>query len=71
MRATIETHESSRTLPPVKIMIALGGEDLSIKVSHSSARTQRRSGNDLWYEKDFYVPVSHPDQKQRWLRNKA
>lgn len=34
MRATIETHESSRTLPPIKVMIALGGEDLSIKVNH-------------------------------------
>lgn len=33
MRATIETHESSRTLPPIKVMVALGGEDLSIKVS--------------------------------------
>uniref|UniRef100_A0A674NPT1 Protein-serine/threonine kinase n=1 Tax=Takifugu rubripes TaxID=31033 RepID=A0A674NPT1_TAKRU len=33
MRATIETHESSRTLPPIKVMIALGGEDLSIKMS--------------------------------------
>lgn len=36
MRATIETHESSRTLPPIKVMVALGGEDLSIKVSVSS-----------------------------------
>lgn len=34
MRATIETHESSRTLPPIKVMVALGGEDLSIKVRH-------------------------------------
>lgn len=33
MRATIETHESSRTLPPIKVMVALGAEDLSIKVS--------------------------------------
>ncbi|XP_075888331.1 pyruvate dehydrogenase (acetyl-transferring) kinase isozyme 2, mitochondrial-like [Nelusetta ayraudi] len=33
MRATIETHESSRTLPPIKVMVALGGEDLSIKMS--------------------------------------
>ncbi|TMS15661.1 [Pyruvate dehydrogenase (acetyl-transferring)] kinase isozyme 2, mitochondrial [Larimichthys crocea] len=31
MRATIETHEASRTLPPIKVMVALGGEDLSIK----------------------------------------
>ncbi|XP_060945776.1 pyruvate dehydrogenase (acetyl-transferring) kinase isozyme 2, mitochondrial-like [Limanda limanda] len=33
MRATIENHEASRTLPPIKVMVALGGEDLSIKMS--------------------------------------
>uniref|UniRef100_A0AAY4CVJ2 Protein-serine/threonine kinase n=1 Tax=Denticeps clupeoides TaxID=299321 RepID=A0AAY4CVJ2_9TELE len=33
MRATIENHESSKTLPPVKILVALGGEDLTIKLS--------------------------------------
>ncbi|KAM4598587.1 pyruvate dehydrogenase (acetyl-transferring) kinase isozyme 2, mitochondrial-like isoform 2-T2 [Polymixia lowei] len=33
MRATIENHEASRTLPPIKVIIALGGEDLSIKMS--------------------------------------
>ncbi|XP_033969654.1 pyruvate dehydrogenase (acetyl-transferring) kinase isozyme 2, mitochondrial-like isoform X2 [Trematomus bernacchii] len=32
MRATIENHEASRTLPPIKVIVALGGEDLSIKV---------------------------------------
>lgn len=50
MRATIETHESSRTLPPIKVMIALGGEDLSIKVGHGSAnaRTRWRFENELW-----------------------
>lgn len=37
MRATIETHESSRTLPPIKVMVALGGEDLSIKVRNVGA----------------------------------
>ncbi|XP_063077725.1 pyruvate dehydrogenase (acetyl-transferring) kinase isozyme 2, mitochondrial [Engraulis encrasicolus] len=31
MRATIENHDS--TLPPVEVMVAIGGEDLSIKVS--------------------------------------
>lgn len=31
MRATIERHDS--TLPPIRVMVALGGEDLSIKVS--------------------------------------
>ncbi|KAK1877462.1 [Pyruvate dehydrogenase (acetyl-transferring)] kinase isozyme 2 mitochondrial [Dissostichus eleginoides] len=33
MRATIENHKASRTLPPIKVMVALGGEDLSIKMS--------------------------------------
>ncbi|KAM9394486.1 pyruvate dehydrogenase (acetyl-transferring) kinase isozyme 2, mitochondrial-like [Pholidichthys leucotaenia] len=33
MRATIENHEASRTLPPVKLLMSLGGEDLAIKMS--------------------------------------
>nr|XP_020464017.1 pyruvate dehydrogenase (acetyl-transferring) kinase isozyme 2, mitochondrial-like [Monopterus albus] len=33
MRATIENHEASRTLTPIKVMVALGGEDLSVKMS--------------------------------------
>lgn len=32
MRATVETHETSATLPPVKVRVSLGGEDLTIKV---------------------------------------
>lgn len=32
MRATVESHESSLVLPPVKVLVALGEEDLSIKV---------------------------------------
>lgn len=33
MRATIENHEASSTLPPIKVKVALGQEDLSIKIS--------------------------------------
>ncbi|MBN3305432.1 pyruvate dehydrogenase (acetyl-transferring) kinase isozyme 2, mitochondrial [Amia ocellicauda] len=33
MRATVENHESSYTLPPIRVMVALGGEDMSIKMS--------------------------------------
>uniref|UniRef100_A0A4W5Q1E3 Protein-serine/threonine kinase n=1 Tax=Hucho hucho TaxID=62062 RepID=A0A4W5Q1E3_9TELE len=33
MRATIENHEASNRLPPIQVMVAIGGEDLSIKVS--------------------------------------
>lgn len=36
MRATVENHETSSTLPPIKVMVALGGEDLSIKVNENS-----------------------------------
>uniref|UniRef100_A0A672YVT7 Protein-serine/threonine kinase n=1 Tax=Sphaeramia orbicularis TaxID=375764 RepID=A0A672YVT7_9TELE len=31
--ATIENHEASRTLPPITVLVALGGEDLSIKMN--------------------------------------
>ncbi|NXU49086.1 PDK2 kinase, partial [Turnix velox] len=33
MRATVESHENSPHLPPVRVMVALGQEDLSIKMS--------------------------------------
>uniref|UniRef100_A0A8P4KFD6 Protein-serine/threonine kinase n=1 Tax=Dicentrarchus labrax TaxID=13489 RepID=A0A8P4KFD6_DICLA len=33
MRATVETHETSPTLPPIKVRVSLGSEDLTIKMS--------------------------------------
>uniref|UniRef100_H3A953 Protein-serine/threonine kinase n=1 Tax=Latimeria chalumnae TaxID=7897 RepID=H3A953_LATCH len=33
MRATVEHHDCSHNLPPIKVMVALGKEDLSIKMS--------------------------------------
>ncbi|XP_062385146.1 pyruvate dehydrogenase kinase, isozyme 4 [Sardina pilchardus] len=33
MRATVETHEDSITIPPVKVRVSLGTEDLTIKMS--------------------------------------
>ncbi|XP_072927762.1 pyruvate dehydrogenase (acetyl-transferring) kinase isozyme 2, mitochondrial-like isoform X1 [Hemitrygon akajei] len=33
MRATVENHESSPHLPPINVRIALGGEDVTIKMS--------------------------------------
>lgn len=32
MRATVEMHETSASLPPVKVRVSLGSEDLTIKV---------------------------------------
>jgi len=36
MRATVETHETSLHLPPIKVRVSLGSEDLTIKVSFFS-----------------------------------
>lgn len=33
MRATVETHETSPTLPRIKVRVSLGAEDLTIKMS--------------------------------------
>uniref|UniRef100_A0A8C5NDY9 Protein-serine/threonine kinase n=1 Tax=Gouania willdenowi TaxID=441366 RepID=A0A8C5NDY9_GOUWI len=33
MRATIETHVDKSSLPPVEVLVSLGGEDMSIRVS--------------------------------------
>lgn len=42
MRATVETHETSATLPPVKVRVSLGGEDLTIKVDEDRLLKQSR-----------------------------
>ncbi|XP_064204319.1 pyruvate dehydrogenase kinase, isozyme 4 [Anguilla rostrata] len=33
MRATVEAHETSLTLPPIKLLVSLGSEDLTIKMA--------------------------------------
>ncbi|XP_034751207.1 pyruvate dehydrogenase (acetyl-transferring) kinase isozyme 2, mitochondrial-like isoform X2 [Etheostoma cragini] len=48
MRATIENHEASRTLPPIKVMVALGGEDLSIKMSDRGGGVPLRKTEHLF-----------------------
>nr|XP_019959215.1 PREDICTED: pyruvate dehydrogenase (acetyl-transferring) kinase isozyme 2, mitochondrial-like [Paralichthys olivaceus] len=59
MRATIENHEASRTLPPIKVMVALGGEDLSIKVSKSSEKCRIFQYN-LWPVDGAAALSAHP-----------
>ena len=36
MRATVETHEMSPTLPRIKVRVSLGAEDLTIKVGEDT-----------------------------------
>lgn len=45
MRATVETHETSATLPPVKVRVSLGGEDLTIKVAEERLEAASRRVN--------------------------
>ncbi|KAI3365477.1 hypothetical protein L3Q82_010564 [Scortum barcoo] len=48
MRATIETHENSNSLPPIQVMVSLGGEDLSIKVSDKGGGVPFRRMENLF-----------------------
>ncbi|XP_039977201.1 pyruvate dehydrogenase (acetyl-transferring) kinase isozyme 2, mitochondrial-like isoform X2 [Xiphias gladius] len=48
MRATIENSEASMTLPPIKVMVSLGGEDLSIKMSDSGGGVPFRKTEHLF-----------------------
>ncbi|KAM8837638.1 pyruvate dehydrogenase (acetyl-transferring) kinase isozyme 2, mitochondrial [Spinachia spinachia] len=48
MRATIETHDHSSTLPPVEVMVALGDEDLSIKMSDKGGGVPFRRIDNLF-----------------------
>ncbi|CAN9508772.1 unnamed protein product [Ophioblennius macclurei] len=48
MRATIETHENKSELPPVEVMVSLGGEDMSIKVSDTGGGVPFRRIENLF-----------------------
>uniref|UniRef100_A0A7N8WVB1 Protein-serine/threonine kinase n=1 Tax=Mastacembelus armatus TaxID=205130 RepID=A0A7N8WVB1_9TELE len=48
MRATIETHENSNSLPPIQAIVSLGGEDLSIKVSDNGGGVPFRKTETLF-----------------------
>lgn len=41
MRATVEMHETSTTLPLIKVRVSLGTEDLTIKVNEDTMRYDR------------------------------
>lgn len=44
MRATVESHENSPRLPAIKVMVALGQEDVSIKVRKGPPAPSRGGG---------------------------
>ncbi|KAK9729653.1 [Pyruvate dehydrogenase (acetyl-transferring)] kinase isozyme 2 [Basidiobolus ranarum] len=48
LKATVETHQHSNRLPPVKIVIVAGGEDVTIKVSDVGGGIPMSKINHLW-----------------------
>uniref|UniRef100_A0A8C6TZL9 Protein-serine/threonine kinase n=1 Tax=Neogobius melanostomus TaxID=47308 RepID=A0A8C6TZL9_9GOBI len=59
MRATIESHEASRTLPPVKVLVSLGPEDLSIRMSDRGGGVPFRKTERLFSY--MYSTAPRPD----------
>ncbi|XP_017339841.1 pyruvate dehydrogenase (acetyl-transferring) kinase isozyme 2, mitochondrial [Ictalurus punctatus] len=48
MRATIESHNEGSNLPPIEVMVAIGGEDLSIKMSDRGGGVPFRKMENLF-----------------------
>ncbi|XP_055752975.1 pyruvate dehydrogenase (acetyl-transferring) kinase isozyme 2, mitochondrial-like isoform X2 [Salvelinus fontinalis] len=59
MRATIETNDVSNNLPPIRVMVALGGEDLSIKVMDKGGGVPLRKIETLFSY--MYSTAPRPD----------
>lgn len=59
MRATIEVHEASCTLPPVRVLISLGAEDLSIRMSDRGGGVPYRKTERLFSY--MYSTAPRPD----------
>uniref|UniRef100_A0A2I3TIU1 Protein-serine/threonine kinase n=1 Tax=Pan troglodytes TaxID=9598 RepID=A0A2I3TIU1_PANTR len=60
MRATVESHESSLILPPIKVMVALGEEDLSIKMSDRGGGVPLRKIERLFSYMYSTAPTPQP-----------
>uniref|UniRef100_M3YVE6 Protein-serine/threonine kinase n=1 Tax=Mustela putorius furo TaxID=9669 RepID=M3YVE6_MUSPF len=60
MRATVESHESSLVLPPIKVMVALGEEDLSIKMSDRGGGVPLRKIERLFSYMYSTAPTPQP-----------
>ncbi|XP_054615276.1 pyruvate dehydrogenase (acetyl-transferring) kinase isozyme 2, mitochondrial-like isoform X2 [Dunckerocampus dactyliophorus] len=65
MRATIENHEASRTLPPINVMVAVGGEDLSIKMSDRGGGVPFSKTERLFSYMYSTAPTPHMGDKHR------
>uniref|UniRef100_A0A8C9XUC8 Protein-serine/threonine kinase n=1 Tax=Sander lucioperca TaxID=283035 RepID=A0A8C9XUC8_SANLU len=65
MRATIETHDDSNNLPPIKVMVSLGDEDMSIKVSDKGGGVPFRRIENLFSYMYSTAPAPHIGERTR------
>ncbi|KAG5855111.1 hypothetical protein ANANG_G00045480 [Anguilla anguilla] len=65
MRATIENHEASSFLPPIQVMVAIGGEDLTIKMSDQGGGVPFRKIERLFSYMYSTAPAPQMDHHQR------
>ncbi|XP_025059551.1 pyruvate dehydrogenase kinase, isozyme 2 isoform X2 [Alligator sinensis] len=60
MRATVESYENSPRLPPIRVMVALGEEDLSIKMSDRGKGVPQRKIERLFSYMYSTAPTPQP-----------
>ncbi|XP_036428682.1 pyruvate dehydrogenase (acetyl-transferring) kinase isozyme 2, mitochondrial [Colossoma macropomum] len=65
MRATIENHNEGANLPPIEVMVAVGGEDLSIKMSDRGGGVPFRKTENLFSYMYSTAPTPQISQKHR------
>ena len=59
MRATVESHENSPRLPPIHVLVALGQEDVSIKVCSGSPPPPPVPSPSLLVTQGLVVTICH------------
>ncbi|RXN09660.1 pyruvate dehydrogenase (acetyl-transferring) kinase isozyme mitochondrial-like protein [Labeo rohita] len=65
MRATIENNKEGSNLPPIQVMVAIGGEDLTIKMSDRGGGVPFRKMENLFSYMYSTAPKPQMDDKQR------
>ncbi|XP_055513250.1 pyruvate dehydrogenase (acetyl-transferring) kinase isozyme 2, mitochondrial-like isoform X2 [Leucoraja erinacea] len=68
MRATVENHELSPSLPPIKVRVSLGGEDVTIKMSDKGGGVPLSKIDRLFSYMYSTAPTPHLGTSGGWFR---
>jgi pyruvate dehydrogenase kinase 2/3/4 len=60
MRAVMETHQESESIPPIKVKIIRGKEDVCVKISDQGGGIKRSQMDQLF--KYMYSTAPHPSK---------